>query len=153
MREVKIYANTPFEQVQAFCRFAEKFKSDYLTEALAPIRTWSLERLFAEIRARYLREHGEQIIRPLYYWLENVGGDCDDATIQYMAYFRACRVPAQNIIVCEAREPENDYYSHIFCALETQKGLIILDNLPESKFNQLDYPSELCRFTRMSEYL
>ena len=153
MREVKINASTPFEQVQAFCRFAEKFKSDFFSDELSAIRTWSLEKLLREIRARYLREQGEQIIRPLYYWLDGVGGDCDDATVQYMAYFRACRVPAQNIIVSEAREPENDYYTHIFCALETEKGLIILDNLPESQFNRLDYPPELCRFTRMSEYL
>lgn len=153
MREVKINASTPFQQVQAFCRFAEKFKSDFFTDELSAIRTWSLEKLFREIRARYLREQGEQIIRPLYYWRDGVGGDCDDAFIQYTAFFLSAGVPAQNIIVCEAREPQNDYYSHIFSALDTPRGVVILDNLPESKFNQLDYPGELVRFTRVSEYL
>lgn len=154
MREIKIYANTPFEQVQAFCRFAEKFKSDFFTDELSAIRTWSLEKLFREIRARYLREQGEQIIRPLYYWQDGVGGDCDDASIQYMAYFRAAGIPPEKIIVCEAREPQNDYYSHIFTALEKDDGsLIWLDNLPESKFNRLDYPPELVRLSRMSDYL
>lgn len=68
-------------------------------------------------------------------------------------FFLSAGVSAQNIIVCEAREPRNDYYSHIFSALETPRGVVILDNLPESKFNQLDYPGELVRFTRVSEYL
>lgn len=154
MRENRIAVSTPMEQLETFCQFAEKHKGDYLTEYLAPIRAWSLKQLFTEIRARYLREQGEQIIRPLYYWQDGVGGDCDDASIQYMAYFRAAGIPPEKIIVCEAREPQNDYYSHIFTALEKDDGsLIWLDNLPESKFNRLDYPPELCRFTRMSEYL
>lgn len=153
MRQTLIKANSPLDQVQTFCKFAAKYASDYFSDELAPIRQWSLQELFKQIRARYLREQGEQIIRPLYYWRDGVGGDCDDAFIQYTAFFLSAGVPAQNIIVCEAREPQNDYYSHIFSALETPRGVVILDNLPESKFNQLDYPGELVRFTRVSEYL
>jgi len=63
-------------------------------------------------------------------------------------------VPPENIIICEAREPQNDYYSHIFAGLQNDDGSIIwLDNLPESRFNVLDYPGELVRLTRMSDYL
>lgn len=154
MRQKTYQVSTPTEQIATFCQFAEKFKSDYLTDELEPIRSWSLRELWRQIQARYLREQGEQIIRPLYYWRDGVGGDCDDATIQFMAYFRAAGVPPENIIICEAREPQNDYYSHIFAALQNDDGSIIwLDNLPESRFNVLDYPGELVRLTRMVDYL
>jgi hypothetical protein len=153
VKESQIRVHSPFEQIQVFCQFAETYKDDYLTDFLAPIRTWPLRKFFNEIKKRYCREVGEQILRPLYYWQDGVGGDCDDASIQYMSFFRAAGISPDKIIICEAREPENDYYSHIFIALARGYERIWLDNLPNSQFNRLDYPGELVRLSLMSDYL
>jgi len=152
MRETIYNVKTPKEQIQTFVKFAQNYADDYFTDELSEIRNWSLEKLFREIRKRYRTEEGEQILRPLYYWADGVGGDCDDACIQYIGFFTAAGIPDHRQLILEAREPENEYYTHIFNGLETPRGVMILDNLPKTRFNVLEYPPELVRISRVSDY-
>lgn len=154
MRETIYDVTTPYQQIQTFVKFARQYANDFFTDELSEIRKWSLEKLFREIRKRYQLEDQEQILRPLYYWANNVGGDCDDAFIQYVGIFTASGIPAERQLIFEAKEPGANYYSHIFNGLETDRGqIIILDNLPGTRFNVLFYPGELVRVTRVSDYL
>lgn len=115
--------------------------------------------IFEFVKRQYTLEQGEQIIRPKYYYeLSQKGypsGDCDDGTIFIVALFLCAGYPAEKIIICEAKESATDRdYCHIFAAIETQSGQrIYFDNLPQSKFNQLDYAANCMRFSRVSEYI
>lgn len=153
MTETVYSVETPKEQIETFVKFARRYADDFFSDVLAPIRSMSLPQLFNQIKKRYRLEEGEQILRPLYYWADGVGGDCDDAFCQYVGFFTACGVPASRQIIFEAKEENAEYYSHIFNGLETPQGIIYLDNLPHARFNVLEYPPHLVRMSRVSDYI
>jgi hypothetical protein len=148
---IEVY--TPFQQVREFCRFAKKYSSDYNQKPLSKYLDADLYDVWKTVQDKYLLEQGEQILRPFYFF--QVGGDCDDQCIALTSLFLAVGCSPHNIFICEAKERASDeHYCHIFCAIADPKGGVIwLDALPESKYNQLDYPESCLKITRMSDYL
>lgn len=148
---VEVY--TPFQQVKEFCRFAKQYSIDFQRKPLSKYLDADIYDVWKMVQSKYLLEQGEQILRPFYF--EQVGGDCDDQCIFLTSLFLAVRCSPHNIFICEAKEREEDeHYCHIFCAIADPRGGVIwLDALPESKFNQLDYPDNCLKITRMSDYL
>ena len=148
---VEVY--TPFQQVKEFCRFAKKYSSDWQSGKLKKYLDADLFDLWQDVQKKYLTEEGEQILRPFYFM--QIGGDCDDQCIALTSLFLAVGCSPHNIFICEAKELSTDEnYCHIFCAIADPKGGVIwLDALPESKFNQLDYADDCLKISRMSDYL
>lgn len=107
----------------------------------------------AFLRKKYLRETGEQNLRPYFFY--KIGSDCDDALIFTIALFLAAGIPRQDIYICEAKEHDDDEnYCHIFSALRKPGGNYIwFDNLPGTEFNRLDYPMERVRISPLTDYL
>lgn len=159
MRKTTVTVSTDFEQVKTFVQFAKKYAGDYGRPELDWVTELSLPDLWREIQKRYSLEQGERIIRPLYYWDENLrkisgAQDCDDATIQFVSRFLWARIEPSDILILEAREPHQDYYCHIFAGLHLPNGeIIFLDNLPHSRYNRLDYAPSLVRVTTAADYL
>ena len=148
---VEVY--TPFQQVKEFCRFAKQYSSDFQRKPLSKYLDADIYDVWKDVQKKYLMEQGEQILRPFYF--DQVGGDCDDQCIFLTSLFLAVGCSPHNIFICEAKEkPTDEHYCHIFCAIADPRGGVIwLDALSESKFNQLDYPDNCLKITRMSDYL
>lgn len=159
MRERILTVDSDFEQIQAFCRMAEKYKSDFQNSELSFFQNQPMKKTFQWVVSKYQREEGEQILRPkLYYALSQSGqaSDCDDGFIFWAALLRSVNIPADEIFVCEAKDKaSDDFYMHIFAGVQNPKTgkPIWLDNLPGCKFNVLDYPPNRFRFSPMSNYI
>jgi len=148
----RVYSvETEDEQISLFCRFAEQYKSDFDLPELRPIQKMKMKAIFDFVIDRYTQEEGEQIFRPLFF--ARIGGDCDDGAIFWWALLRWAGVPPAEILVCEAREPGEKLYGHIFAGVIHNGKKIYLDNLPGCTFGKLDYPASQLRVTRMSDYL
>lgn len=142
---------TEEQQVRLFCRFAEQYKTDFDLPQLRHIQKMKMGEIFNFVIERYTQEEGEQILRPAFF--ASIGGDCDDGSIFWWALLRWAGVPASDILVCEAREPGEDLYCHIFAGVVHEEKKIFLDNLPGCRFGKADYPAAQLRVTRMSNYL
>ena len=157
MRETIFTVSTDREQVELFCNWAEKYKTDFNLPELKQFQNMTLESVCKFLIKNYHTERGEIILRPsIYYEMTQTLGhglDCDDAFIFMAALMRSVKIPKEYILVCEASETVGGDFVHIFAALETRKKIIWLDNLPGCKFNQLDYPKNKLRVTRFSDYV
>ena len=157
MRREVFTVKTDFDQVQLFCQWAEKFKSDFHREPLNAFLSYDLKRVFDWLIENYHTENGEVILRPLLYWQmvqdKGHGLDCDDAFIFMASMLRAVGVKKKDIFVVEVSEPPAlDEYVHIFPALQMPGKILWLDNLPGCKFGNLNYARECVRLTKFSEY-
>lgn len=141
------------DQVRLFVQFAAKHSSDFNTHALAEFFNYDIKTIWRFVQSKYLLETEEQIIRPLFY--AQVGGDCDDGFIFIVSFLLAGGISPDKIFVVEAKENfSDDYFCHIFPAVKDERGRMIwLDNLPQSKFNRLDYSENLIKITPVSKYL
>lgn len=139
--------------MREFCKFAKKYSTDYLQTPLSKYLDADLYDVWKIVQSKYLVEQGEQILRPFYFF--QVGGDCDDQCIALTALLLAAGCNPHNIFICEAKENARDeHYCHIFCAIANPRGGVVwLDALPESRFNELDYSDDCLKITRMSDYL
>ena len=159
MAERIFNVQTNFEQIQAFCRLAEKYKSDFNLPELKHFQTQDMKKTFQWVVDHYQREVGEQIFRPkLYFELTKTGkgSDCDDGFIWWASLMRSVSLPASEIFVVEAKENADDEdYVHIFAAVKNPKTgkMIWLDNLPGCEFGKLDYESDRVKISTMAEYL
>lgn len=154
MQHKILYAKTPFEQIQIFCEMAEDYQGDFQFPEMKKFLTMDFKNVCAFLRSKYLREQGEQILRPYYFY--KIGSDCDDAFCFMVALWLAAGVPKSDIYVCEAKESETDKnYCHIFAALKDPKSgkMIWFDNLPGTEFNRLDYPLSRVRVTPLTDYI
>jgi len=154
MRHEIVYADTAHDQIKIFCEMADEFKTDFQFEEMKKFLTMDFEKVCAFLRSKYLREQGEQILRPYYFY--KIGSDCDDAFCFTVSLWLAAGVPKSDIYVVEAKERDTDKnYCHIFCALKNPKSgkLIWFDNLPGTEFNRLDYPRERIRATPLTDYI
>lgn len=111
----------------------------------------SMREIFNAVIDRYTLEEGEQILRPLFFW--SIGGDCDDGAIMWWSALRWSGFKPSEILVCEAREPGEILYGHIFAGVVYRGKKIYLDNLPGCVFGKLHYPQGQYRITKMSDYL
>lgn len=153
-----ITVKTDFAQVQLFCTWAEKFKSDFHSEPLKDFLNKDLKKVFAWLIENYHTEEGEIILRPLLYWRmvqeKGHGLDCDDAFIFMASMLRAVGVKKKDILVVEVSEPPAlDEYVHIFPALQMSGKILWLDNLPGCEFGKLNYAKKCVRVTRFSDYV
>lgn len=159
MRQSTIRVSTDRDQVRAFIQFAARYASDFGLPELDWVTELSLPEFWSEVKKRYAVEHGEKIIRPLYYWNDDArqaagAQDCDDATIEFTARLLYAGYDPSQILVIEAKEPGQDYYCHIFSGLRLDNGEVIwLDNLPGSRYNRFDYDPALVRITTAADYL
>jgi len=153
MRHRIVSVNSQREQVQLFVRFANKYKSDFHTHALQEFFNYDIKTIWRFVQSKYLLETEEQIIRPLFY--AQVGGDCDDGFIFVVSFLLAGGISPDKIFVVEVKENyQDDFYCHIFPVVQDTRGRMIwLDNLPQSRFNKLDYSENLINITPVSEYL
>jgi hypothetical protein len=151
VRRDSVNVQTDFQQIQEFCKFAEKWKTDFALPELRHLVDTELKLIFRQIRERYNLEDGEQILRPKYFW--QIGSDCDDQLIFWLSLFRFCGVPKSKILVIEARQPGDDHYEHIFAGLYNAGEIIFLDCLPDSEFNKIPYSENDVRVSLMSDYV
>lgn len=149
---------TDFEQVQLFCQWAEKYKSDFHKEPLRKFWSYDLKDVFTWLIDNYHTERGEIILRPLLYYnmVQEKGHalDCDDAFIFMSSMLRSIGVKKSDLYVVEVSEPPKlDEYVHIFPALQMPQKILWLDNLPGCKYGKLHYPRECVRLTKFSDYV
>jgi len=153
-----IHVETDFEQVQLFCKWAERYKSDFDFEPLKRFQSANLRDVFNFLIANYHEEEGEVILRPqLYYDMTQRLGhglDCDDAFIFMTSLLRSVNVSKSRILVVEVSEPpELSDYVHIYPAIQFRKSVLHLDNLPGSKYGFVNYDKAQMRVTRFSDYV
>lgn len=154
MRHEIRYVNTTQEQIELFCRFARDHQTDFKLPHMKKFLKMDFQQLCNFVTSKYLRETGEQILRPAFF--AEIGSDCDDATIFLIALFLAAGIDEKDILIVEAKESPNEKeYVHIFCALKdpnTGKP-IWFDNLPGTEFNRIPYSMKQLRITPLTDYL
>jgi len=157
VKEKTIYVETDFEQVQAFCQFAEKYKSDFLMPKMKHFLEMDVKDVYKWVVNAYSLEQDEINLRPAIYFdmVQQTGKalDCDDAFIFWVALLRCAGVSKDDILVCEAQENGRGDYCHIFAAVNVGGKTIWLDNLPGTAYGVLSYPKSWVRVTRLSEYI
>jgi hypothetical protein len=154
LAEDTVTVYTPFQQVKEFCKFAEMYKSDFYRDDMKKFMMMDLDKMYKYVLSKYTTEEGEQILRPWYY--NKIGGDCDDATIWYIALFLACGISKNLIYIVEAKKNESDdSYCHIFCALydPKNKNMIWIDNLSGTTYGNLKYPQSRIKITPLTDYI
>lgn len=154
MQHEILYAESSFDQIRIFCEFAEKHKTDFQLPGMRKFLEMPLSELCKFVRSKYLRESGEQILRPIYF--AKIGSDCDDGTIFIISCFLAAGIQKKDIYIVEAKEnPQEKEYVHIFCALKDPINgkMLWLDNLPGTEFNRLGYSMAQIRITPLTDYI
>jgi len=94
----------------------------------------AVTKVFGYAQLMYLREEGEQLLKPLFF--AQVGGDCDDQVIFFISFFAFIDLPPQMINLVEGAFGDSGF-THIFTEIVNgDRGSIFLDPLPDTRFGE-----------------
>ena len=124
-KERQFAFSNPRENLPLIFYIADTYKNDW--SIIAPSKKIDLTDVFFEAQKRYVREQGEQFLRPLFF--HQIQGDCDDQTIYILSFLLYNGVPVENLYFIIGKD-NMDRDIHIAVGLKTKKGILLIDSFP-----------------------